>query len=159
MYHFRSAHAAASSDAMSTVIDGADQAQYGLPYFAQDDKSTTNGLKYKVWTILCCAPWMFMSRCHLWTFFSCVCLTDKTVCCSCAWRVCKRLSFFEVAPILLLRLYTGPFSHACVSQIIGCPYLTCIAVLPLRCRTLLAYIDKNGKVPGTWFLQLDNTCK
>ena len=48
MYHFRSAHAAASSDAMSTVIDGADQAQYGLPYFAQDDKSTTNGLKYKV---------------------------------------------------------------------------------------------------------------
>jgi len=50
MYHFRSAHAAASTDAMSTVIDGADQAQYGLPYFAQDDKSksTTNGLKYKV---------------------------------------------------------------------------------------------------------------
>ena len=48
MYHFRSAQAAASTDAMSTVIDGADQAQYGLPYFAQDDKSTTNGLKYKV---------------------------------------------------------------------------------------------------------------
>ena len=48
MYHFRSAHAAASTDAMSTVIDGADQAQYGLPYFAQDDKSTMNGLKYKV---------------------------------------------------------------------------------------------------------------
>ena len=48
MYHLRSAHAAASTDAMSTVIDGADQAQYGLPYFAQDDKSTTNGLKYKV---------------------------------------------------------------------------------------------------------------
>ena len=51
MYHFRSAQAAASTDAMSTVIDGADQAQYGLPYFAQDDKSTTNGLKYKV-----CSP-------------------------------------------------------------------------------------------------------
>ena len=48
MYHFRSAHAAASTDAMSTVIDGADQAQYGLPYFAQDDKSMMNGLKYKV---------------------------------------------------------------------------------------------------------------
>ena len=48
MYHFRSAHEAASTDAMSTVIDGADQAQYGLPYFAQDVKSTTNGLKYKV---------------------------------------------------------------------------------------------------------------
>ena len=47
MYHFRKAHAAAFSDAMSMVIDGADQAQYGLPYFAQDDKSTTNGLKYK----------------------------------------------------------------------------------------------------------------
>jgi hypothetical protein len=56
MYHFRSARAAASSDAMSTVIDGADQAQYGLPYFAQDDKSTTNGLKYKVWTINCSVP-------------------------------------------------------------------------------------------------------
>ena len=55
MYHFRSARAAASTDAMSTVIDGADQAQYGLPYFAQDDKSTTNGLKYKVWTINCSA--------------------------------------------------------------------------------------------------------
>jgi len=55
LYHFRSARAAASSDAMSTVIDGADQAQYGLPYFAQDDKSTTNGLKYKVWTINCSA--------------------------------------------------------------------------------------------------------
>ena len=54
MYHFRSA--AASSDAMSTVIDGADQAQYGLPYFAQDKKSTTNGLKYKVWTINCSVP-------------------------------------------------------------------------------------------------------
>ena len=48
MYHFRSAHAAVSTDAMSTVIDGADQEQYGLPYFAQDNKSTTNGLKYKV---------------------------------------------------------------------------------------------------------------
>ena len=48
MYHFRSAHAAASTDAMSTVIDGADQAQYGLPHFPQDDKSTTDGLKYKV---------------------------------------------------------------------------------------------------------------
>ena len=56
MYHFRSARAAASSDAMSTVIDGADQAQYGLPYFAQDDKFTTNGLKCKVWTINCSAP-------------------------------------------------------------------------------------------------------
>ena len=48
IYHFQ---AAAFTDAMSTVIDGADQAQYGLPYFAQDDKSTTNGLKYKV-----CSP-------------------------------------------------------------------------------------------------------
>ena len=26
-------------------------------------------------------------------------------------------------------------------------------------RTLLAYIEKNGKLPSTWFLQLDNTCK
>ena len=60
MYHFRSARAAASSDAMSTVIDGADQAQYGLPYFAQDDKSTTNGLKYKVWTMNCSAPGVSM---------------------------------------------------------------------------------------------------
>ena len=48
MYCFQSAHAAASTDAMSTVIDGADQAQYGHPYFVKDDKSTTNGLKYKV---------------------------------------------------------------------------------------------------------------
>ena len=48
MYHCRSAHAAASTDAMSTVIDGADQAQYSLPYCPQDDKSTTDGLKYKV---------------------------------------------------------------------------------------------------------------
>ena len=48
VYHFRSVHAAASTDAMSTAIDGADQAQYGLPYFAQDDKSMTNSLKYKV---------------------------------------------------------------------------------------------------------------
>ena len=48
MYHVRSAQAAASTDAMSTVIDGADQAQYGLPCFAQDDKSTTNGLKDKI---------------------------------------------------------------------------------------------------------------
>ena len=39
------------------------------------------------------------------------------------------------------------------------PLLTHIAVLPLPCRTLLAYIEKNGKLPGTWFLQLDNTCK
>ena len=52
MYHFRSAHAAASTDAWSCVIDGADQARYGLPYFAQDDKSTTNGLKYKVTFLL-----------------------------------------------------------------------------------------------------------
>ena len=48
MYRFRSAHAAASTDTMSTVIDGADQAHYRLPYFAQDDKSTTNGLTYKL---------------------------------------------------------------------------------------------------------------
>lgn len=59
MYHFRSAHAAASSDAMSTVIDGADQAQYGLPYFAQDDKSTTTGFKYKVWFWCCDLCWPF----------------------------------------------------------------------------------------------------
>jgi hypothetical protein len=89
MYHFRSARAAASSDAMSTVIDGADQVQYGLPYFAQDDKSTTNGLKYKVWTINCSALGVSMLRCQF-ALCPCVCLTiaDKTVCCSCAWGVC-----------------------------------------------------------------------
>ena len=58
MYHFRSAQAAASTAAMSTVIDGADQAQYGLPYFAQDNKSTTNGLKYKV----CSTNYFFGSK-------------------------------------------------------------------------------------------------
>jgi len=47
IYHFRSARTAASTDAMSTVIDGGDQAQYGLPYFAQDDKSTTNVVFHK----------------------------------------------------------------------------------------------------------------
>ena len=48
MYHFCSAHAAASSGAhaMSTLFDGVDQAKYGLPYYAQDTKSTTNCLKY-----------------------------------------------------------------------------------------------------------------
>ena len=65
MYHFRSAHAAASSDAMSTVIDGADQAQYGLPYFAQDDKSTTNGLKYKVSSCRFCSCVFFIVTMHI----------------------------------------------------------------------------------------------
>jgi len=65
MYHFRSAHAAASSDAMSTVIDGADQAQYGLPYFAQDDKSTTNGLKYKVSSCRFCFCVFFNVTMHI----------------------------------------------------------------------------------------------
>ena len=65
MYHFRSAHAAASSDAMSTVIDGADQAQYGLPYFAQDDKSTTNGLKYKVSSCRFCFCVFFYVTMHI----------------------------------------------------------------------------------------------
>ena len=65
MYHFRSAHAAASSDAMSTVIDGADQAQYGLPYFAQEDKSTTNGLKYKVCSCRFCFCVFFNVTMHI----------------------------------------------------------------------------------------------
>ena len=62
MYHFRSATAAASSDAWTTIIDGADQARYRLPYFAQDDKSTTTGLKYKV-GIQCAHSEVVMQRC------------------------------------------------------------------------------------------------
>jgi len=39
------------------------------------------------------------------------------------------------------------------------PLLNTHCFIATPCRTLLAYIDKNGKLPGTWFLQLDNTCK
>ena len=88
MYHFRSAHAAASSDAMSTVIDGADQAQYGLPYFAQDDKSTTNGLKYKVSSCRFCSCVFFNVTMHI-IRSSCVLFVMFVLCvvpfCSVLW--------------------------------------------------------------------------
>ena len=81
MYHFRSAHAAASSDAMSTVIDGADQAQYGLPYFAQDDKSTTNGLKYKVSSCRFCSCVFFNVNHAHHPLFMCFISNVCFVCC------------------------------------------------------------------------------
>ena len=98
MYHFCSAHAAASSDAMSTVIDVADQAQYGLAYFAQDDKSTTNGLKDKVCSCVFFNVTMHIIRssCVLFVMFFFVCCpfsfcslllvgVDKALRRSCPW--------------------------------------------------------------------------
>ena len=123
MYHFRSACAAASSDAMSTVIDGADQAQYGLPYFAQDDKSTTNALKYKVWTINCSATYVrmpFVCIVSLCLPYNC---RQDCMLLLCMGSLLTHIFFpgtCQVAPMLWLRLFTGPFSHGGVSQI-GCP--------------------------------------
>ena len=76
---------------MSTVIDGADQAQYGLPYFAQDDKSTTNGLKYKVGFEHNMKEITNAVNPYIVFVCVCVCKIDKTVCCSCAWGVCQRV--------------------------------------------------------------------
>jgi len=33
---------------MHTILDGADQTQFGLPHITQDTKATSEGLKYKV---------------------------------------------------------------------------------------------------------------
>ena len=46
MYHF--AHCTHHKDCMHTTVDGADQTAFGLPDFNQDDKCTSEGLKYKV---------------------------------------------------------------------------------------------------------------
>ena len=35
-------------DALSMVADGSDNQEYGLPYFAQQDKDTATGQKFKV---------------------------------------------------------------------------------------------------------------
>lgn len=48
MYHYRQYLAQQFGDAMSTVIDGADQQLYGLPYFALLDKGVNVGYKYGV---------------------------------------------------------------------------------------------------------------
>ena len=58
------------------------------------------------------------------------------------------------------RLCTG-YILLSIDEIINMTNSSEISTLPLFLprRTLLAYIDKNGKLPSTWFLQLDNTCK
>lgn len=48
MYHFRQFLCEEYGDAMSTVVDGADQQKYGLAYFAQEDKGVQMGYKYGV---------------------------------------------------------------------------------------------------------------
>ena len=156
MHHFRSAHAAASSDAWSTVIDGADQAQYGLPYFAQDDKSTTNGLKYKVWFVgktVC----MVTTKCATTLLpFVCAGYSDSSVRCSCSWGVCQCLSFqWEYArgnerrgggdTQVLMFIFSAHVPSGPAST-------TLCALFAQHCRTLLAYIDKHRKLPGTWVL-------
>ena len=45
---YRCSHCTHDNDCMHTTIDGADQTAFGLPHFNQDDKCTTEGLKYKV---------------------------------------------------------------------------------------------------------------
>ena len=35
-------------DAMSMVVDGSDNQEYGLPYFCQVDKESSGGHKFKV---------------------------------------------------------------------------------------------------------------
>ena len=48
MYMYRCAHCTHDKDCMHTTVDGADQTAFGLPHFNQDDKCTSEGLKYKV---------------------------------------------------------------------------------------------------------------
>ena len=45
-YHFY--HASHDEDCMHIPVDGSDQTAFGLPHFSQDDKVTSEGLKYKV---------------------------------------------------------------------------------------------------------------
>ena len=45
---YRCSHCTHDNDCMHTTIDGADQTAFGLPHFNQDDKCTSEGLKYKV---------------------------------------------------------------------------------------------------------------
>jgi len=97
----------------------------------------------------------------------CVCVwIDKTVCCPCAWGVCQC--------VLVLREHAqwdkcrcGSYAqvlHDCWLADVRCKALKSVPPSPsfflvVISRTLLAYIEKNGKLPSTWFLQLDNTCK
>jgi hypothetical protein len=43
-YHFRIQKSITFKDSLSMVIDGSDMSRYGLPYFCQSDKSTTEGV-------------------------------------------------------------------------------------------------------------------
>ena len=45
---YRCSHCAHENDCMHTILDGADQTQFGLPHITQDTKATSEGLKYKV---------------------------------------------------------------------------------------------------------------
>ena len=45
---YRCSHCAHDNDCMHTILDGADQTQFGLPHITQDTKATSEGLKYKV---------------------------------------------------------------------------------------------------------------
>ena len=44
-YHYRIERAINFQDCLSLVVDGADMSRYGLPYFCQTDKATTEGEK------------------------------------------------------------------------------------------------------------------
>ena len=100
-------------------------------------------------------------------FFGFVCFlllgVDKVVRRSCAWWVCKCLPLFR-KHAEWYKCCSGGHAQVlfvCLHYIINMPtnYSSPTLILFLQHRTLLAYIDKNGKLPSTWFLQLDNTCK
>jgi hypothetical protein len=42
-YHYRIQKSITFKDSLSIVIDGSEMSRYGLPYFCQSDKSTTEG--------------------------------------------------------------------------------------------------------------------
>jgi hypothetical protein len=44
-YHYRIQKSITFKDSLSMVVDGADMARYGLPYFCINDKSTAEGWK------------------------------------------------------------------------------------------------------------------
>ena len=45
-YHYRIERSIRYKQSLSLVVNGAEMSRYGLPYFCQTDKETTNGWKF-----------------------------------------------------------------------------------------------------------------
>jgi hypothetical protein len=82
---FRITRAVDYKDALSMVADGSDNQEYGLPYFAQQDKDTATGQKFKV-LVMSFFPFSFsLKEEQNFPLFISFSSADSIVCCHDPW--------------------------------------------------------------------------